>query len=159
MFGPNGEDWVFVSRSNADDSLAAFSEHGFDLDGAHWPSVEHYYQATKFEDEARREEIRLAPHPRECAALAKRHRKRMRKDWKRLKRTVMTRGVYLKVRTHPDAARALLATGERRIVETSQYDYFWGCGRDGRGDNVYGEVLMEVRAKLREQGASEDGRR
>ena len=61
----------------------------------------------------------------------------------------MTRGVYRKCRTSDDAATALLGTGERRIIETSQYDYYWGCGRDTRGLNTYGKVLMQVRERLR----------
>jgi hypothetical protein len=65
----------------------------------------------------------------------------------------MTRAFYLKCRTHPEAAEALLATGERPILETSQYDYFWGCGRDLRGENAYGQVLMAVRQRLREEQA------
>jgi predicted NAD-dependent protein-ADP-ribosyltransferase YbiA (DUF1768 family) len=57
---------------------------------------------------------------------------------------------FLKCRTHEDAAKALLATGDNRILEASQYDYRWGCGRDGRGNNAYGKILMAVRDKLRE---------
>jgi predicted NAD-dependent protein-ADP-ribosyltransferase YbiA (DUF1768 family) len=37
------------------------------------------------------------------------------------------------------------------LVESSNYDYFWGCGRDRRGENMYGKVLMNVREKLREE--------
>ena len=61
----------------------------------------------------------------------------------------MTRGFYIKCRTHPEVAKALLATDTRKIVESSMYDYYWGCGRDGRGHNTYGKVLMAVRDKLK----------
>ena len=61
----------------------------------------------------------------------------------------MTRGVYMKTQVHEEVLAALLATGERQIVETSQYDYFWGCGRDTRGHNHYGRILMDIRARLR----------
>jgi ribA/ribD-fused uncharacterized protein len=66
----------------------------------------------------------------------------------------MTRAVYLKCRTHPEVAQQLLQTGQRRLVENSQYDYYWGCGRDGRGFNTFGEVLMDVRDKLRNNAVS-----
>jgi len=46
--------------------------------------------------------------------------------------------------------QALLDTQEEQLVENSQYDYFWGCGRDRRGDNHYGKVLMGIRSKLAE---------
>jgi len=60
----------------------------------------------------------------------------------------MTRAVYTRARTHENIADMLLETGDKTIVEKSLYDYFWGCGRDGRGLNKYGQVLMNVRAKL-----------
>ena len=61
----------------------------------------------------------------------------------------MTRGIYIKCRTHAEVAERLLSTGDRRLVEGSAYDYFWGCGRDRRGYNNYGRILMSVRDKLR----------
>ena len=48
-------------------------------------------------------------------------------------------------------AEALLATGDTHLIENNNYDYFWGCGRDRRGENMYGKVLMNVREKLREE--------
>ena len=64
---------------------------------------------------------------------------------------MMTRAVYIKCRTHEEVAAALLATGDQQIVESSQYDYYWGCGRDGRGHNAFGKVLMAVRDKLKQE--------
>jgi ribA/ribD-fused uncharacterized protein len=67
---------------------------------------------------------------------------------------MMTRAVYTKCRAHPEVAERLLATGDAKLVENSQYDYFWGCGRDRRGHNTYGKVLMDVRSRLREESES-----
>ena len=145
----------YVSRTDATHPLATCSRHGFILDDAEWPSVEHYYQGMKFEDEALREVVRSAANPTDAREVAKGHKREVRDDWKRVRETVMTRGVYIKCRSHPEVARALLATGDDKLVENSQYDYFWGCGRDGRGENRYGRVLMQVRAKLRELEAGE----
>ena len=154
MFRSHHPDTVLVSRADSGNPLASHSRHGFVLDGAEWPSVEHYYQAMKFEDPALREEIRTAPHPALAAKLGRKRRRRMRKGWDDVKEVYMTRGTYSKCRTHSDVAVVLLRTGERPIIETSQYDYYWGCGRDTRGLNVYGRVLSNVRARLREE--SED---
>ena len=142
-------DAVLVSRSDPDDLLSAWSRHAFDLDDREWPSVEHYYQAMKFEDPELREAVRAAATPAEAEKLGRKHKRRLRKDWKSVKRVIMTRALYIKCRTYAAAAERLLATGTRPIVETSQYDYYWGCGRDLRGNNVYGRILMEIRDKLR----------
>jgi ribA/ribD-fused uncharacterized protein len=108
----------------------------------------------KFEDPAQREAIRAAPSPAEAKQLADRHTKAVRKDWKKLKDTVMTRGLYIKCRTHPAIAAQLLKSDGRKLVESSQFDYYWGCGRDGRGHNAFGKVLMAVRERLREELAA-----
>jgi ribA/ribD-fused uncharacterized protein len=103
----------------------------------------------KFEAGEIREAIRSADHPVKAQKLAAANKKRIRKDWQQVREVVMTRAIYIKCRTHETVAEALLATGDQTIIENSQYDYFWGCGRDGRGHNAYGKVLMAVRDKLR----------
>ena len=149
MFPSSDPNAVLVSRVDAANPLASYSKHGFHLDDAHWPSVEHYYQAMKFEDAAIREQIRAAPHPAQAAKIARRRRRRIRKGWDDVKEVYMTRATYTKCRTHGEVADALIATGDKTIIETSQYDYYWGCGRDTRGRNVYGRVLTNVRRRLR----------
>lgn len=148
IFAPNKQSVVQVSRSNPLDPLASYSKHGFDLEDDHWPSVEHYYQAMKFEDPELRAQIRDASNPDTAVKLAKKNKRRIRADWKNVRVTMMTRGVYIKCRSHPEVAQALLDTDAEKILETSQYDYYWGCGRDGRGENAYGQVLMNVREQL-----------
>ena len=151
MFRNHDPDTVLVSRVDSHSPLASYSPHGIRLDDADWPSVEHYYHAMKFEDPGIRETIRSAPHPARAAKLARRRRRHTRRDWDDVKEVYMTRGMYTKCRTHAQVAEALLATGEQTIVETSQYDYYWGCGRDTRGLNVYGRVLENVRQRLRSE--------
>jgi ribA/ribD-fused uncharacterized protein len=105
----------------------------------------------KFEDPEEREKVRHADHPKIARRLGRRRFVRIRKDWSKVRRVVMTRATYTKCRSHAEIAQRLLATGDRTLVETSQYDYFWGLGRDQRGHNVYGAVLMDVREKLRDE--------
>ena len=141
---------VYVSRQDVNNLLSSYSRYGFQLEDAEWPSAEHYYQAMKFEDDDIRETIRQASHPMDAAKLAKKYRKQVRKDWEKIKVTVMKRGTYIKCRTHEEVASALKKTGDKKIVENSQFDYYWGCGRDGRGENMYGQILMDIRDKLTE---------
>ena len=150
MFASATDQVIYLNRADVEHPLSSWSAYPFELDGAVWPTVEHYYQAMKFEDPELREAVRKAPDAAAAQQLAKRHRRRQRKDWPQLKRTMMTRAVYVKCRAWPTLTDELLATGELKLVENSQYDYYWGCGRDLRGDNVYGKVLMDVRQKLRE---------
>jgi ribA/ribD-fused uncharacterized protein len=153
LFTADKSEKYTLSHLDPTHPLASYSKHRFELDGTEWPSVEHYYQAMTFEDEAYREQIRTTPHPADATKLGKSKKHGCRKDWDKVKETYMTRGTYIKCRTHPEVAEALLATGDMKIIETSQYDYYWGCGRDTRGHNVYGKVLMNVRGQLKSETA------
>ncbi|MGI1679837.1 MAG: NADAR family protein [Cellvibrionaceae bacterium] len=146
-----------LSREDIADPLSSFSHHPFELEGMEWMTVEHYFQAMKFENENYREKVRLAKDPIAARKLGKARFKKIRKDWKTVDEIVMTRAVYTKARTYEEVAKALLDTGDKKIIEKSQYDYIWGCGRDGRGLNKYGNVLMNVRDKLLQEQAALKG--
>lgn len=143
--------YLTLSRSDPSHPLASYSKHAFELDGFEWPSVEHYYQAMKYEEPEYREQIRLAAHPADAAKLGKSKKHQKRRDWDKVRVTFMTRGSYIKCRTHEEVAQLLLDSGELDIMEVSQYDYFWGGGRDMRGENAFGKLLMGIRDKLREE--------
>jgi hypothetical protein len=151
LFPKIPDDAIFLSRDDATNPLASYSRHSFELEGLQWPSVEHYFQGMKFSDPGLQQRIIEAPHPREAVKIAKRNFLRKRKDWKKIQRVIMTRGTYIKCRTHSEVTEALLATGNALIIEASLYDHYWGCGRDQRGSNHYGKLLMEIRARLREE--------
>ena len=150
----DGEQDLFISRSDPLIPLGTHSFFNFELEGKVWPSVEHYFQGMKFTDDARQEQIRAAASPQQARKLGRKRHKSFRSDWKQVRETVITRGVYTRCRTHPELTEELLATGDQKIVENSNFDYFWGCGRDRRGRNAYGRVLMNVRAKLGEEKAA-----
>ncbi|MCM0612977.1 NADAR family protein [Marinobacter sediminum] len=147
----NGENDLYLSRTDPENPFGTYAAFSFELEGKGWPTVEHYFQGMKFTDETRQEQVRTAATPAQARKLGRKRHKSLRRDWKQVRETIMTRGVYVRCRTHPELAEELLNTGEQRIVENSNFDYFWGCGRDRRGDNCYGKVLMNVRAKLREE--------
>lgn len=147
----------YLSRSDVNHPLSSYSRLGFVLDDSEWPSVEHYYQGMKFEEPELRESVRTAEHPEKAKQLAESNKAAIRKDWQQVREVMMTRAVYIKCRTHEAVATALLATGDQQIIETSQYDYYWGCGRDGRGHNTFGKVLMAVRDKLKAEREEKQG--
>ncbi len=153
LFPDLDEEAIFVHRSDAEDELGSYIAKGFELEGKEWKSVEHYFQAMKFSESAPAysEEIRAADSPKRARKLGRRKAKLLRSDWSQVRRVVMTRAIYTRCHTHKELAEALLSTGERKLIESSQYDYFWGCGRDRRGANTYGLVLMDVRRKLRQE--------
>lgn len=150
LFSSAREDAHYLSMDNAASGLSRVSEHSFELDDETWPSVEHYYQAMKYEKSSDRDAVKNASSAMQARKAGSRWFKKKRADWKKIELTVMTRAVYIKLRTYPELAQELLATGDQMLVEDSQFDYFWGCGRDKRGANHYGQILMNVREKLRQ---------
>ena len=148
------EDSLLLNRSDPEELLGSFSAHSFFLDDRDWPTAEHYYQAMKFSDPDYQERIRNAPSVTKARRLGHNWFKRKRPDYKKVRITLMTRAMYTKCRTYPIIARTLLDTGEQYIAERSFNDYFWGCGRDGRGDNNFGRALMSIRSRLLEEQKS-----
>jgi len=153
LFPEQDENSEYLRREDAENPLGTYSDHAFKLDGFDWPSVEHYFQANKFvgTDEAYFRKVMLADSPKQARKLGRKNKRGLRTDWAKVKRIIMTRAVYTKCRTHDAVAQALLSSGDAKLVESSQYDYYWGCGRDRRGENIYGKVLMDVREKLSQE--------
>lgn len=151
LFPEEDDDAIYLSRKDTEHPFSSFSIFPFTLDDQRWLSAEHYFQAMKFKEGKYRDRIANAKTATEAAKKGRTRLRRIRKDWKQVKQVVMTRAVYTKCKAHPDIAEQLLNTGQQRLVENSQYDYFWGCGRDRRGLNTFGKVLMNVREKLRSE--------
>jgi ribA/ribD-fused uncharacterized protein len=157
LFPDIDADAVFFSRKDSDELLGSFIELPFELDGRLWPTAEHYCQAMKFEGSPLADKVHAQPSAKLAQKLGESwlNKLKARKDWGEVRTTVMTRAVYIQARSHSDKAEAILATGESPLMENDNYDYFWGCGRDRRGENQYGKVVMNVRAKLRQEAAEE----
>ncbi|MBZ0290819.1 MAG: NADAR family protein [Anaerolineae bacterium] len=151
----NLETIYFYSTQDEYGCFSNFSQHGFELDGQYWKTSEHYFQAQKFVGTKYEEQVRLAKTAKQAAELGRRRDFPLRRDWERVKDQVMRRAVLRKFETHADIRDILLNTGDSQIVENAPGDYYWGVGKDGSGQNRLGQILMEVRAILREkkQGA------
>jgi len=142
------DDAVHFSRWDSDSPFSTVADYTFELDGCHWKTAEHYYQASKFKGLPYAETIMAAETAEASYALGNRWLKRKVRDWKASRQLYMTRALYRRVIEYPQVKVALLATGDTLLVETSLYDHFWGLGRDQRGDNTLGKIWMDIRKKL-----------
>jgi len=143
------ETLYFYSVADPYGEFSNFAAYPIRLDGALWPTTEHYFQAQKFLDAAHRERIRKARTPLLAARLGRDRRQRLRRDWEAVKMAVMRKALRAKFEQHAELRQQLLATGTVKLVEHTERDAFWGDGGDGRGANRLGQLLMELRTGLR----------
>lgn len=141
---------LFYSKSEEYSEFSNFSEHGFKLDGKNWASVEHYYQAQKYNySEEIMEKIRSAPTAHKAMKAGRDRGLKVRPDWEDVKVEVMKKALHGKFSQNRRIKELLLNTGGKEIVHQSKSDYFWGSGEDGSGENLLGIMLMELRGELK----------
>src|SRR5207253_2098955 len=116
----------FFSQSKTHREFSNFAPFGIDLDGDHWPSVEHYYQAQKFADADLQKLIRNAAKPVIAKNLADKNKTAIRPDWDAIKDEVMERAVRRKFELHAELRDLLLATDGEDLVEAAPTDHYWG---------------------------------
>lgn len=130
-----------------------FSKHPFELEGKRWATSEIYFQAKKFEGTEHEEIIRSMTNSLEAAKYGRNRKLPLRTDWEDVKDEIMRKAVIAKFSQNEDIKEILLQTGNKKIIEATTDDYYWGCGTDGTGKNMLGEILMEVRQLLRDKEA------
>lgn len=148
---------LFYLKSEPHGWCSNFAEYPIVLNGKLWPTNEHYYQAMKFEGTAREEKVRQAPSAKKAWQLGRDARYPIRKDWVRVRDSVMLDAVRAKFSQHAELRDKLLATGEAELVEHTRNDDYWGDGGDGSGRNMLGVMLMAVRNELRHDRELERG--
>jgi hypothetical protein len=117
--------------------------------GCTWPTSEHAYHSAKFDNEATRDAILMAPSAHEAFKLAEKSARERRATWLDERVGVMREILFAKAKQHEYVRRKLLATGDRELVEDSWRDDFWGWGPNRDGQNMLGKLWMEVRSELR----------
>ena len=140
---------IFYHLNKPYGSFTNYSNHGFELDGWYWPTVEHYYQAQKVLGTELFELVLTADSPALAKRIANSDKNCRKNDWAEMKIEIMRKSVFKKFESHEDLRNLLLATGEEELVEGSKTDYFWGSGKDGTGQNILGKILMEIRDQFR----------
>ena len=139
----------FYSQNQEYGEFSNYAPFGIEIDGLWYPTVEHYYQSQKFEDIDYAELIRNAETPKKASELGKSKNALIKPNWDDIRLETMKKAVTVKFKTHPKLQEVLLATDNAELVENSPYDYFWGCGKDGSGQNNLGKILMEIRETLK----------
>ena len=125
--------------------LSNFAPAQIEYEGIVYPSNEHFYQAMKTTDIAKREQIAKAPN----AAAAKRMGKNLRRpNWDLIKDKVMMFGLKQKFAPGSPLAEKLIQTGNAVLIEGNTWgDTYWGMVA-GQGENRLGKMLMQIRDEL-----------
>lgn len=128
-----------------------FSAYPIFVADKQWPTSEHFFQAQKFIGTPLVEKVRKCHTPREAFDISRSElgTKWLRKDWSEEKENVMKLALRAKFTQHQFLHGLLLSTGDRKLVEHTDKDSFWGDGGDGHGQNKLGQMLMELRQELR----------
>ena len=134
-----GDDYGFFSN---------FWESSIFIDSEIWPTVEHYFQASKFQDEELKRKIRKSASPLMAANEGRSRVNILKSDWEMIKDSVMEKALNVKFLQHPELRKKILDTADAIIVEHTENDNYWGDGGDGTGQNKLGKLLMKIRASL-----------
>ena len=124
-----------------------------EFQGSTYPTAEHAYQAGKARRIAVRDWLLAAPSPALLAMAAHGlYTWDVVPNWSRIKFDRMGAVLHAKFTQHNDLRQLLISTGDTRLVESASVDNpvnrLWG-EVNGRGRNMLGELLMELRAELR----------
>ncbi|PWD57045.1 NADAR family protein [Pectobacterium parmentieri] len=143
-------DAIFFYRVNEPYGIFSnFFKCDFIIDSIVWPTVEHYFQSQKFQDEVLKERIRNLLSPMDAAKLGRDRSLPLRKDWDDVKNNIMRFAVLEKFKQNDEAKEILLSTGDALLVEHTHNDNYWADGGDGSGQNMLGIILMETRNILK----------
>jgi ribA/ribD-fused uncharacterized protein len=124
------------------------------FEGREYPTAEHAYQAGKARKENVREWILSAPSPSLVAMAAHGlYTWDIVPNWTEIKFDRMRSVLRAKFSQHGDLQELLLQTGAARLVEVGRTDSpvnrVWG-EVNGKGLNMLGVLLMEIRTELQE---------
>lgn len=118
------------------------------VDGETFPHAEGYFQSMKsfgtIGHKQAKEEIKKSK-PIDAYFLGRNYL--MRKDWDTIKGGVMKKAVREKFKDS-ELKSILLSTRDYPIVQIKNCST-WGSGTDGKGDNLLGVILMDLRKEMK----------
>lgn len=130
-----------------------FADIPVTIGGLYYPTTEHYFQSMKFikTDPKYAELIRKSKTPLESKKLGKSRDHPIDPKWGDDKNgegnsvVFMRRALYNKAFQNKKFRDALIESGDRKLIEASPWDFYWGEGKNKKGKNMLGVLLMEVR--------------
>ena len=128
--------------------LSNFAPCSIIYNGVIYPSVEHAYQSAKSDSKEWKEICSDAARtPGEIKRLSK--KVQLVDGWDEKKVSLMKMLLLRKFLQKP-FKQLLLATGDAELQEGNWWrDVFWGIDvKTGKGENILGKLLMEIRKKL-----------
>ena len=145
---------LFYERGEPYYEFTNFAYYPIEVNGIRFPTSEHYFQSQKLIGTPFLREICELPRPRQAFEYPRQPHVSpwVRQDWQSIKDNVMYIALINKFTQYPELKQLLLETGDRKLVEHSPYDSYWGDGGDGKGLNRLGELLMKLRAAFRGKG-------
>lgn len=156
---PTNEIW-FYDRLSPYYEFTNFYRRPVKINDKQWPTTEHYFQAQKFIGTPYEEHIRKLSSAREAFQFSRKPQVQrwIRSDWNTVKDEIMKLALLNKFEQHSDLGQKLIDTGEKKLVEHTSNDSYWGDGGDGKGKNRLGELLMEVREFMKSKRDCRSGR-
>lgn len=135
-------------------AFSNLSKWEVEFEGVMYRTAEHAYQAGKARKEAVREWILAAPSPSLVAMAAHGlYYWDIVPGWSKRKFERMKAILVQKYTQHESLKTLLLSTGDKRLVESATVDNevnrTWG-EVNGKGKNMLGILLMEVREEMRQ---------
>ena len=152
------EDDDTIGFFGAINPFSNFFEAGFKMDGEEYQSSEQFIQSQKarfFKDRQAYDRIMGCNTPLDCKEEARRIRGFEKKRWDPVAKELCLPGIQAKFEQNPDLMKLLLATGNKRIVESAR-DKVWGTGfalgseecldSSKWTQGIMGEILEHVRS-------------
>ncbi len=126
-----------------------FSPHPIFVDGEVWQTVEHFFQASKFEDVEIINKIKVLDSPMTAAIEGRNRSNKIKSNWDDVKEKIMFKALMAKFLQHPNLKNELLNTADSILIEHTINDNYWGNNGDNTGKNRLGILLMEIREAIR----------
>ena len=126
-----------------------FSSFTVEWKGRLWQTSEHAYQASRFfeKNPEESEEIFKSRSAHEAKKLSEKYENIAEPDFHEDRVGVMEDICRHKLKQNPYIQKKLLQTENKKIVEDSPKDEFWGWGLKRDGRNELGKIWMKLRGE------------